>query len=188
MNTGERFDMLYFMKPLQEIKTDISDWKPFIKNHWFRKNFVFFAYGLQVLLLIFSIAFGVWNFSNAFFKAGLFICTYIIHELLHVIVVYNAGDISITHSGLFLWITSGAVLGKLRFFIFMSLPVISLTFLPAILHIFLSGEGKSIAAYIAWVNAIIAGADIINSILIAVKPNNAQFYRGYYKTASSLPD
>ena len=149
---------------------------------------MFFAYGLQVLLLIFSIVFGAWNFSNAFFKTGLFICTYIIHELLHVIVVYNAGDISITHSGLFLWITSGAVLGKLKFFFFMSLPLISLTILPAFLCIFLSGEGKSIAAYVAWVNAIIAGADIINCILIAVKPNNAQFYRGYYKAVPCLPD
>ena len=34
--------------------------------------------------------------------------------------------------------------------------------------------------YILCVNAIIAGSDIINSILIAVKPSNAKFCGGYY--------
>ena len=31
-------------------------------------------------------------------------------------VIYKAGDISLTYSGIFFWITSGAVLSKLRFF------------------------------------------------------------------------
>lgn len=66
------------------------------------------------------------------------------------------------------------------YFVFMSLPFIGLTIVPAILYIFLSGELKDIVVYIAWVNAIIAGADIINSVLIAIKPNNSLFYRGYY--------
>jgi hypothetical protein len=35
--------------------------------------------------------------------------------------------------------------------------------------------------YICWVNLIIASADIINSILILMKPNNTLFYRGYYR-------
>lgn len=36
-------------------------------------------------------------------------------------------------------------------------------------------------AYVMWINAMIAGSDIINSALIAIKPNNSLFYRGYYK-------
>ena len=172
--------MMYFMKPLPEGEIDTTDWKSFIKNEWFRNNFMYFVYFLQVMLTIASILFGVWRFSNVFVKVGLFICTYIIHELLHIIVIYKAGDISITHSGIFLWITSGAVLNKLRFFVFMSLPFIGLTIFPAILCIFLSGELKNILVYVAWVNSIIAGSDIINSVLIAIKPNNALFYRGYY--------
>ncbi|MDO5396879.1 MAG: DUF3267 domain-containing protein [bacterium] len=179
--------MLYFMKPLPGGKIDITDWKPFIKNQWFRNNFIYFVYCLQVVLLISSIIFGVWHFSNTFIKVSLFICTYVIHELLHMIVIYKVGDISITHSGIFLWITSGAILSKLRFFVFMSLPFIGLTVIPAIVSVFISGEAKNIAIYIAWLNSIIAGADIINSVLIAIKPNNSLFYRGYYKTKSSLP-
>jgi len=116
------------MKPLPEGKIDTTDWKPFIKNQWFRNNFMYFVYCLQAVFLISSIIFGVWHFSNTFIKVGLFICTYVIHELLHMIVIYKAGDISITHSGIFLWITSGAVPGKLQFFVFMSLPFIGLEY------------------------------------------------------------
>ena len=64
----------------------------------------------------------------------------------------------------------------------MSLPFIGLTVVPAIVCVLLSGKLKDIMIYIAWVNSIIAGSDIINSIIIAIKPNNASFYRGYYKT------
>ncbi len=174
--------MLYFMKPLPDGKIDRTNWNPFIKNQWFRNNFMYFVYGLQGVLFISSIIFGVWHFSNTFIKVSLFICTYAIHELLHMIVIYQVGDISITHSGIFLWITSGAILSKLRFFVFMSLPFIGLTVMPAMVSVFISGEAKNIVIYIAWLNSIIASSDIINFILIAIKPNNSLFYRGYYKT------
>lgn len=173
--------MLYFRKTLPENSVNMDNWKPFIKNQWFRNHFMYFVYCLQITLLIFSIIFGIWHFSNIFIKLCLFIATYIIHELLHIIVIYKSGDISITHSGIFLWITSEAVLNKLRFFIFMSLPFFALTIVPAVLSIILSGELKNGIVYIAWVNAIIAGADIINSVLIAVKPNNSFFYKSHYK-------
>lgn len=174
--------MLYFMKPLPDGKIDRTNWNPFIKNQWFRNNFMYFVYGLQGVLFISSIIFGVWHFSNTFIKVSLFICTYAIHELLHMIVIYQVGDISITHSGIFLWITSGAILSKLRFFVFMSLPFIGLTVMPAMVSVFISGEAKNIVIYIAWLNSIIASSDIINFILIAIKPNNSLFYRRYYKT------
>ena len=103
-----------------------------------------------------------------------------------MIVIYKAGDISITHSGIFLWITSGAFLNKLRFFVFMSLPFIGLTVVPVILCCFLSGKAEDIVVYGAWVNSMIAGSDIINSVLIATKPNNTLFYRGYYKEIGHL--
>ncbi len=177
----EEFYMIYFMKPLPEGKIDTTDWKPFIKNQWFTNNFMYFVYCLQAVLLLSSIIIGVWRFSNTFTKVGLFICTYVIHELLHTIVIYKVGDISVTHSGIFFWITSGAILSKVRFFVFMSLPFISLTLVPAMVSIFIPEEAKSITIYIAWLNSIIAGADIINSVLIALKPNNSLFYRGYYK-------
>ena len=173
--------MLYFMKPLPENEIDTADWKPFIKNNWFRNNFMYFVYCLQLMLIILSIIFNVWHSSNIFIKIGLFICVFIIHEILHLIVVFKTGDISITHSGIFFWITPGAILSKSRFLVFMSLPFIGLTVIPAILCIPLSGELKDITVYAVWVNSIIAGADIINSVLIAIKPNNSLFYRGYYK-------
>ena len=144
---------------------------------------MYFVYCLQAGLIITSFVLGVWNFSNSFIKVILFLCVYIIHELLHVVVVYRIGDISLTHSGIFFWLTSGAVLHKLRFFIFMSLPFITLTVIPAVASIFLSGAIKEIAVYVSWVNSIIAGADIINSVLIAIKPNGSMFYRGYYKVS-----
>lgn len=172
--------MLYFMKPLPENKIDTADWKPFIKNIWFRNNFMYFVYCLQLIVIILSIIFGVWHFSNILIKIGLFICVFVIHENLHLIVVFKAGDISITHLSIFVWITTGAILNKSRFLVFMSLPFIGLTVVPAILCIPLSGELKDIMVYTAWVNSIIAGSDIINSVIIAIKPNNSLFYRGYY--------
>lgn len=182
LNDWGQFYMIYFMKPLPDGKINTDNWEPVIKNQWFRNHFMYFVYCLQGMLLLFSIISGAWRFSNAFIKTGFFIGIFIIHEFLHLIVIYKAGDISITHSVIFFWITSGAVLNKLRFFIFMSLPFIGLTVVPAIVCVFLSGKLKDIMIYIAWVNSIIAGSDIINSIIIAIKPNNASFYRGYYKT------
>ncbi len=52
---------------------------------------------------------------------------------------------------------------------------------PAIGSIFAMGELKEYLVYIAWINAFIAGSDIINSVLIAIKPSKTVFYRGYFK-------
>jgi len=178
--------MLYFWKTLPKNAINTDNWKPFIKNQWFRNHFMYFVYCLQITLFICSIIFGIWHFSNVFIKLCLFIGTYLIHELLHISVICKRGDISITHSGIFLWITSGAVLNKLRFFIFMSLPFFTLSVIPTVLSIVLSGELKNYIVYIAWINAIIAAADMINSVLIIIKPNNSFFYRSYYKTNSNF--
>lgn len=169
------------MKPLPDAQIDYSEYKPFIKNDWFRKNFMWFVYALQIGIVVGSIYLGIWNFSNIFIKILIFIAVYLIHEMLHISVVFRIGDISLTHSGIFFWLNSGAKMSKIRFWLFMTLPLIVLTGIPAILGYAVNIPGTDYFRYIAWINAIIAGADIINSVLILVKPNKAVFYRGFYK-------
>lgn len=171
--------MIYFFKPFPSSVMDFFNWKPFIKNVWFRKHFMKFVYGLQVLLVLISMRLGVWNFANWVIRIIIFIMVYIIHELLHICVVYKIGDISLTRSGIFFWINSNAIMGKKRFWLFMTLPMIVLTIIPSALSLTSSLASEPLK-YISWMNAIISGSDIINSILIAIKPSNAKFCRGYY--------
>lgn len=56
--------MLYLFKPLPANDRDFSNWKPFIKNVWFRKHFMKFVYSLQIVLIIIATMLGVWNFAN----------------------------------------------------------------------------------------------------------------------------
>ena len=81
--------MLYWMKPLPEADIDYEKYKPFISNNWFRQNFMYFVYLLQVFLVTLSISFGVWKFSNAFIKLIVFLMVYLVHELLHISVVWR---------------------------------------------------------------------------------------------------
>lgn len=173
--------MIYFFKPLPACEFALSSWRPFIKNKWFEKHFMKFVYALQLLLLIISTLTGAWLFSNILIKLIVFCLVYVIHELLHIVVIYRIGNISITHSGIFFWIHSDAVMSKKRFWIFMALPFLCLTVLPMILMICTKGWWFELIRYVVWVNAIIAGADIINIALIAFKPTQAKFCRGYYK-------
>lgn len=172
--------MMYLFKPLLPSDMDFNNYLPFIKNTWFRKNFMMFVYALQIALIWSSIKLGVWEFSNIFTRIVVFIFVYVIHELLHILVIHRIGDISLTHSGVFLWINSSAIMSKKRFWIFMALPLLGLTIVPCMLLPFVEGIVFETIRYILWVNAIIAGADIINSVLIAVKPAKAKFCRGYY--------
>ena len=172
--------MMYFFKPLPPSDMDFSNYRPFIKNEWFRKHFMMFVYVLQATLILISVALGVWNFSNIFVRVLVFVIVYLCHELLHILVVYRIGDISLTHSGIFLWLNSSAIMSKKRFWLFMTLPLLVLTIIPMSFLPFARGFSFDVLKYIAWINAIIAGSDIINSILIAIKPSNAKFCRGYY--------
>lgn len=72
----ESIFMFYWMKPLPEADIDYEKYKPFIRNNWFRQNFMYFVYVLQVTLVIMSILLGVWKFSNILIKLALF-CWYI---------------------------------------------------------------------------------------------------------------
>lgn len=177
--------MFYWMKPLPEADIDYEKYKPFIRNNWFRQNFMYFVYVLQVTLVILSILLGVWKFSNILIKLALFLLVYLVHELLHISVVWRVGDISLTHSGIFFWLNSSAKMSKIRFLLFMSMPLLILSIVPMIIALFSYGPVYQYMRYIAWINAIIAGADIINTFLIIIKPRNSVFYRGFYKMANN---
>lgn len=172
--------MFYFMKPLPENSMDFTGWQPFIQNDWFRKHFMIFVYALQAVLVIASVWLGVWEFTNWLVKFIVFCGAFLCHELLHVLVVLRIGNLSLTHSGIFFWLNSDAVMTKARFWMFMTLPFLGLTVVPAVLLPFTDGFLFELLRYIAWMNAIIAGSDIINSVLILLKPNKAKFCRGFY--------
>lgn len=172
--------MIYLFESLPSSDIDFSNWTPFIKNAWFRNHFMKFVYSLQVLLALVSMMMGVWDFANWVIKSIIFILVFIVHELLHILVVYKIGDISLTHSGIFFWLNSNAIMSKKRFWLFMTLPLLVLTLIPIFVLPFISGVTFEVLMYILWINAIIAGSDIINSILIAMKPANVKFCRGYY--------
>ncbi|SOC43867.1 putative zincin peptidase [Ureibacillus acetophenoni] len=173
--------MILWFRHFPKISMDTAEWKPFIKNDWFRVHYMKFVYLLQATLILFAffIDFG-YRSINQFTLILIGVIVFIIHEVLHVIVIYNKGDISLTFSGFF-WLNTNAVLSKMRFWTFMSLPLIGLSVVPAILSLFVSGEIQSILIYISLLNLIISGSDIFNSFLIAIKPKNSVFCRGYYR-------
>ena len=47
--------------------------------------------------------------------------------------------------------------------------------------VFTTGTLSEYLRYIAWINAITAGSDIINSFLILIKPARSSFIRGFYR-------
>ncbi|MCU5198235.1 DUF3267 domain-containing protein, partial [Bacillus mobilis] len=118
---------------------------------------------------------------NIFNLIILGVLVFIIHECLHIIVINKMGDISLTCSGIFFWLNTNAILSKARFWIFMSLPIIVLSVVPAIISSFVSGNIKSILLFICWINTFISASDIYNSFLIAMKPKNSFFCRGYFQ-------
>ncbi|MGF9976530.1 DUF3267 domain-containing protein [Viridibacillus arvi] len=161
---------------------DLVEWIPFIKNNWFRKHFMKFVYLLQITILLMSLFFDAWSVPiNTFALILIGIFVFIIHESLHIVVINKKGDISLTFRGTFFWLHTNAVLSKMRFWIFMSLPLIGLSVVPAIVSFYVSGNIKSILLFVSWINLWISSSDIINSFLIVIKPKNSVFCRGYYR-------
>ncbi|MEI2316446.1 DUF3267 domain-containing protein [Bacillus paramobilis] len=161
---------------------DLSEWTPFIQNNWHRKHYMKFVYVLQIIIFLIPYYFGAsFTHINIFYLIIIGIFVFIVHECLHIIVINKMGDISLTCSGIFFWLNTNAILSKTRFWIFMSLPIIVLSVVPAIISSFVSGNIKSILLFVCWINAIISASDIYNSLLIAIKPKNSIFCRGYYK-------
>ncbi|MGH0924465.1 DUF3267 domain-containing protein [Bacillus pacificus] len=161
---------------------DLSEWNPFIQNNWHRKHYMKFVYVLQIIIFLIPNYFGA-SFTdlNIFYLIIIGILVFIIHECLHIIVINNKGDISLTRSGVFFWLNTNAILSKARFWTFMSLPIIVLSVIPAIISSCVSGNIKSILLFVCWINSIISASDIYNSLLIAMKPKHSIFCRGYYK-------
>lgn len=174
--------MILWFRHLPQISMDLVEWTPFIKNDWFRKNFMKFVYLLQIIIFLMSLFFDVWSVPIDTFSLiliGIFV--FIIHESLHIVVINKKGDISLTFRGIFFWLHTNAVLSKTRFWIFMSLPLIGLSVVPAIVSFYVSGNIKSILLFVSWINLWISSSDIINSFLIVIKPKNSVFCRGYYR-------
>ncbi|MFF3101173.1 DUF3267 domain-containing protein [Viridibacillus arvi] len=174
--------MIVWFRHLPQISMDLVEWTPFIKNDWFRKNFMKFVYLLQIIIFLMSLFFDVWSVpihTFALILIGIFV--FIIHESLHIVVINKKGDISLTFRGIFFWLHTNAALSKTRFWIFMSLPFIGLSVVPAIVSFYVSGNIKSILLFVSWINLWISSSDIINSFLIVIKPKNSVFCRGYYR-------
>jgi len=160
---------------------NLSDWTPFIQNNWYRKHYMKFVYLLQFIIFLIPFFFETgFTHINIFSLLIIGISVFIIHEYIHIVTVNKKGDISLTFSGFF-WLNTNAVLSKTRFWFFMSLPFILLSVIPAILSFYVPSNIKSIILFVSWINALIASSDIINSFLIALKPKNAVFCRGYFQ-------
>lgn len=174
--------MILWFKHLPQLSMDLSDWTPFIQNNWLRKHYMKFVYLLQAIIFLIPYFFGGWfphiN-TTTLFLIGIFV--FIIHEAFHIIVINKKGDISLTFRGIFFWLHTNAILSKPRFWVFMSLPFIALSVVPVIISFFLSEDIKSIFLFVSWINSLISASDIINSFLIAIKPKNSVFCKGYYR-------
>ena len=174
--------MIKWVTKLPETEIDTNEYKPFIKNEWFRKHYMKFVYALMLLLLIpVSLMTTSMNDIPFLLRLGIIVPVFLIHEVLHILVVFKIGNLYLMHSGIYFWLHSDAHMSKIRFWIFMTLPFLVLTVLPITTKIFYTGTFEPYLAYIAWINAIMAGSDILNSILILIKPSNSVFWRGYYK-------
>ncbi|MNK29434.1 hypothetical protein D3C87_478290 [compost metagenome] len=196
--------MILWFRNLPPKNMDFSEWKPFIRNAWCRKHFMKFVYLLMVGIFVAPSIFGDPSFSKMIgqtFDVHLnnsqvssvityllitlvIVCIFIIHEILHIIVIFKQDDISLTHSGIFFWLNTNAILSKKLFWLFISLPVMILSAVPGIASIYFTGNLKAVMLFICWVNLIISSSDIINSLLILIKPNKTVYCRGYYRTKS----
>ncbi|KPN97190.1 DUF3267 domain-containing protein [Lysinibacillus sp. ZYM-1] len=160
---------------------NLSDWTPFIQNNWYRKHYMKFVYLLQFIIFLIPFFFETgFTHINIFSLMIIGISVFIIHEYIHIVTVNKKGDISLTFSGFF-WLNTNAVLSKTGFWFFKSLPFILLSVIPAIMSFYVPSNIKSIILFVSWINALISSSDIINSFLIALKPKNAVFCRGYFQ-------
>ncbi|NIK77711.1 hypothetical protein FHS15_002849 [Paenibacillus castaneae] len=174
--------MIVWFRHLPEMSMDVSEWKPFIQNNWFRKHYMKFVYLLMIIFFLAPFWLGAEFTPITKFPLILIIASvFITHEILHILVINTKGDISLTFRGIFFWLNTNATLSKKRFWVFMSLPYIGLSVMPAITSLFVSGNMKSLLLFIGWINVIISSSDIINSFLILIKPNNSVFCRCYYR-------
>lgn len=178
--------MIFWFRHLPQPTLDLSEWKPFIQHTWFRKQYMKFVYLLMAAFFLVP----YWIFEGSFEPLSKFpllliiVFVFVIHEALHMVVINKKGDMSLTFRGIYFWIHTNAVLSKKRFWIFMSLPFIGLTCIPAIASFFVTGDLKALFLFISWFNLIISASDVVNSFLILIKPKHSIFCRGYYRVKS----
>ena len=173
--------MIYIGKEIPELNIDRSVYKPFIRNAWFRRNYMFFAYGLMIFLFFIAFIMGRLRIGSIVIRLAIFGVVYVVHELLHIVTICSKGDIYLNHSGIYLWLTPDIALPKGEFWLFMTMPLLILTVFTGVLSFITSDDIAMYLKYIAWINAVIAGSDIINSVLIALEPRDSIFNRGYIK-------
>jgi len=175
--------VILWFKHLPHRSMNFSEWTPFIQNDWFRKHYMKFVYLLMLLFVLTPIWLkGSLDFIEDIPLLPIFILIFILHEILHIMVVYTKGDISLTFKGVYFWLHTDAELSKTRFWVFMSLPLIGLSIIPGVAAFFVpGGTVQSLLFSISWINLIISSSDVINSILILFKPRRAVFCRGYYQ-------
>ena len=173
--------MIHWVKAMPAPEIDHSVYRPFIRNDWFRKNYMVFAYGLMAVLAVLCFLFRGERGIPVYLRLVSFAAVFLVHESLHILAVRSCRDIYMTRRGLYFWMQPDMEMSKGHFFLFMSLPLLALTVLPALLSFFVSGPAAAWLKWIAWINGIIAGSDIINTVLILFKPRGAKFYWGYYR-------
>ena len=179
--------MIIWFRHLPPRSMDLSKWSPFIQNNWYRKHYMKFVYLLQIIIFLIPNFFGRgYTHLNIFTLIIISIFVFIVHECLHIVVINKKGDISFTFRGIFFWLNTNAILSKTRFLVFMSLPFIVISVVPGIMSFYVSGNMKSIMLFVSWINSLISASDIINVFLIAIKPNNSVFCRGYYSNKFKL--
>ena len=107
--------MIYWNKSLPKLNIDYEEYKPFIKNEWFRKNYMYFAYGLMIMLFAWATITGGFRAGNLWIRILIFPFVYVIHESLHVLSVFRKGDIYLNYfGGIYLWLTPDVELSKPR--------------------------------------------------------------------------
>ena len=191
---------IYWFKNLPPKSFDDNiNWKPVIPYKWLREKFMVAVYILQfALFAIFMMYVRSYtpnydiNMQSQIYKILDYISNnksiiyillaviFIIHEILHITVIFKKWDFSITFKYLFLWISTNAELSKFRQLTFTSLPLFMLTVIPFIISLFVFNDLAYIIRIIAFFNLMVSSADIINSFFILIKPNKAIFCGGMY--------
>ncbi|WP_225229904.1 DUF3267 domain-containing protein [Sporosarcina quadrami] len=177
--------MIIWFRHLPQIRMDVEEWKPFIRQAWLRKHFMKIVYVLMAAFILTPI----WYLGSLaplenFPLLLIMLLVFVIHEAIHMLVIHKKGDMSLTFKGIYFWIHTNSILSKKRYWVFMSLPFIGLSIIPAIASLFVLGDLKTLLLFIGWFNLIISASDIVNSILIIMKPNRSEFCRGYYRETS----
>ena len=85
--------MIRWVRTVPQPEIDHSKYRPFIRNDWFRKHYMVFAYGLMALLTVLLFVTGGMRGVYYPVRLPIFVLVFLMHESLHILVVYQLGDI-----------------------------------------------------------------------------------------------